>query len=515
MKLYHAHRKALRLFLCLCTAILIVSPLLPLPSVSAAEATDVTSVSNVVTSGFYNPPVVLDGSYRDYTNAYNGATVTASNENGIAYVYFIFESPATEFTVEDTEKGEKRTFGGCGMIHELLDLEKAFGYAPKAIRIDLDFQIAVSEIYLFSSGELPDWVQVWEAPLTESDMLLLVSHSDDDQLFFAGLLPIYAGEQGLKVQVAYFTNHNDVANRRHELLDGLWHTGVRNYPIIAEFPDLYSESYDGALWAYANAGYEKQDFTDFVYDLIQSTRPLVVVTHDIEGEYGHGTHRLCAAATIDALNKASAPDKHGDIDGKWNIAKLYIHLYEENKLTLDIDRPLSAFGGKSAFKVSQEAFEYHISQHWTWFYGWLYGNGTDITLSTQITTHSPREYGLYYSAVGMDTGHSDLFENLETIAEREERLEEERRAEESREAEESRKADESSRAESESIAESISISEAESIAAASSENNSTSTTAEKVPTGDKTSHGKLPAVAVLVAAMVCVIILLAIQFKRR
>ena len=404
----------------------------PLAFAADNVAEDITSVSNVSTEGFYSPAVVLDGNYRDYTNAYNGAVITAKNANGIGYVYFIFETAAPEYTVTDTETGTSRRFGNCGMIHELLDLKSAFGYLPTSIRIDLDFHIAVSEIYLLSDGFLPDWVQRWESPLTECDMLLLVSHSDDDQLFFAGLLPLYAGENGAKVQVAYFTNHNDVANRRHELLDGLWHTGVRNYPIISSFLDLYSESLAGALDAYKSyGGYTEDDFIDFVYDLIQDTKPRVVVTHDISGEYGHGTHMLCTSATVDAINKCSAPNAYGDIDGKWHVAKLYLHLYGENRLTLDIDSPLSAFGGKSAFKVSQEAFGYHLSQHWTWFYGWLYGkNGAEITLSTEIMTHSPREYGLYFSAVGMDITHTDMLENIETLAERAERLEAESKADE-------------------------------------------------------------------------------------
>ena len=168
------------------------------------SAKDVTALSDVKTEGFYNPAVVLDGNYRDYTNAYNGAVITANNDDGIGYVYMIFETPAKAYTVTDLVSGTVRTFGDCGMIHEVLDLRSAFGYVPTEIRIDLDFHIAVSEIYIFSYGTLPDWVQQWEAPLTESDMLLLVSHSDDDQLFFAGLLPLYAGERGLKVQVAYF-----------------------------------------------------------------------------------------------------------------------------------------------------------------------------------------------------------------------------------------------------------------------------------------------------------------------
>lgn len=500
--------------------------LLPV-SAASIEARDITAVSSAATEGFYNPQIVFDGNYRDYTNAYNGAVITAKNADGIGYVYLILENPAKEYTVTDTEKNEVRTFGSSGMIHELLDLKQAFGYLPTAIRIDMDFHIAVSEIYFFSDGTLPDWVQRWEKPLTESDMLLLVSHSDDDQLFFAGLLPLYAGERGLKVQVAYFTNHNDVANRRHELLDGLWHTGVRNYPIIAEFPDLYSESLDEALAVYKSyGGYTADDFNDFVYELIQGTRPLVVVTHDLNGEYGHGTHILCANAAINAMHKATVPDKYGDIDGKWHIAKLYLHLYEENVLTLDIDKPLSAFDGKSAFKVSQEAFGYHLSQHWTWFYGWLYGkNGAEITVSTEITTHSPREYGLYSSAVGMDKSHNDMFENLETIGERLERLENESRAlSESVSAEESAKIAESERLESErieseSIAQSIadSISVENSLTGEATNNTTSETTAStsQAPTRRHEEENKVVLAAIACAAVLCSAVLLYIHFKKR
>ena len=472
---------------------------------SVAEyARDITKESSPISEGFYNPSVVFDGSYRDYTNAYSGATLSASNEAGIGYIYFIFESVPPIFTVTDTKSGEVRSVDAQNMIHVAVDLTEKFGYAPTSIRISLDFPIAVSEIYLFSEGKLPDWVQVWSPALNESDLLLLVSHSDDDQLFFAGLLPLYAGERNLKVQVAYFTNHDDAANRRHELLDGLWHTGVRYYPIIAEFPDLYSESYEGALSVYAGRGYEKDDFTDFVYKLINSTRPLVVVSHDINGEYGHGTHILCTSALIEAANKLTLPESYGEIEGKWFPAKIYLHLYSENELTLDIDSPLSAFSGKTAFEISQEAFGFHLSQHWTWFYNWIYGkSGSPITASHQIATYNPAKYGLYSSAVGFDTEHNDFFENLETLEQRAARLEAEKAAYES---------------ESVSIAEAEREKLTEPVTEPATE---VHTDPQSSPVTDKTEQStpndtsKALAVLVMAAALVCVAILLIIQFKRR
>ena len=94
-----------------------------------------------------------------------------------------------------------------------------------------------NSIFVFSEGKTPDYVQKWEVGEPETDLLLCATHSDDDQLFFAGLIPYYAGHMGLRVRVAYFVNHYDTYNRTHELLDGLWHCGLKYYPDISPFPD--------------------------------------------------------------------------------------------------------------------------------------------------------------------------------------------------------------------------------------------------------------------------------------
>ena len=109
--------------------------------------------------------------------------------------------------------------------------------------------------------------------------------------------------------------------------------------------------------------------------------------------------------------------------------------------------------------MTQNGFRHHVSQHWTWFYGWIYGEGYQITSSDQITSYTPRQYGLFRSEVGEDVLKNDFFENVRTYEEREEekRLEEERQAEESRrleeenrKLEEERQAEESRRLEEES-----------------------------------------------------------------
>ena len=54
-----------------------------------------------------------------------------------------------------------------------------------SLELQFDGDAYVAEVFGFSEGALPDWVQIWGIPLEKADILLLSSHSDDEQLFFA------------------------------------------------------------------------------------------------------------------------------------------------------------------------------------------------------------------------------------------------------------------------------------------------------------------------------------------
>ncbi len=424
-------------------AVLALLTALALPAM--ADEADYTQ-TGIWAYGLENAYYITDGNDNTYTLS-QGATVTVTREDGISGLYMIFDYPPERWTVTDTSSGESREFGVNGFIHEYADLEEAFGRMPSEVTVSLPQGTLISEIYGFGPGDLPDWVQRWEPMLDGCDLMMLSSHSDDEQLFFAGVLPLYAGERGLRVQVVYLVNHFDTHMRQHEQLDGLWEVGVRNYPLISEFPDLYSESYDGAIAAYSAYGYTYEDFCGFVTECLRRFRPLVVMTHDFNGEYGHGTHLVCAAALRDSLDYAKDPSafpESAERYGTWTVEKTYIHLYPENVIYLDIDSPLEKFGGLTAFQVTQNGFRHHVSQHWTWFYGWIYGEGYQITSSDQITSYTPKQYGLFRSEVGEDVLKNDFFENVRTYEEREEE-EEEKRLEEERQAEESRRLEEENR----------------------------------------------------------------------
>ena len=139
-------------------------------------------------------------------------------------------------------------------------------------------------------------------------------------------------------------------------------------------------------------------------ELFRHYKPEVVVTHDIEGEYGHGVHKVCADIVMNALKKSADPkyDKaSAKAYGTWDVPKCYIHLYEKDQIVFDWQgTQLSAFNGQSAFEVADAAWKCHLSQQ-----GTEYKVYVDGPYDSQI-------FGLYRSTVGPDTQHNDFFENL-------------------------------------------------------------------------------------------------------
>lgn len=382
-------------------------------------------------SGFEKPSNISDGNRSTFTKAgtdkLEKGRIYMKNPAGIYGLYIEFDQLPKEWILIDAETGVKMTCGKNGYLHEYIDVYGDLERAPKYLILEFPKDTVIADIYGFSKGKLPEFVQCWETPCEKADLLLFSSHSDDEQLFFAGVLPYYAVEKRLKVQVAYIVQHFKVGNtydhtRPHEQLDGLWTVGIRNYPVMADFPDVYSESknpqtaFEQATAAFGRYGYSYDDFIEYIVTCIRQFKPLVVVSHDLRGEYGHGTHVLCARALTEAITLSGDSEKYPDsasMYGTWSPQKTYLHLYKENQITMNFDEPLESLGGKTAFEVTQQGFGCHKSQHWTWFNRWIYGTPEKpVTKASDIKAYSPCQYGLYDTKVGLDTIGNDFFENI-------------------------------------------------------------------------------------------------------
>jgi len=389
--------------------------MMPGASAQAVAAEDLSGMEHVLDScGIPSVERLFDMELEASQHCGADSRITLEHPEGVASVYLIFDREYGSVLLTDEASRRSARIDTKGVLHCLLDLEKVFGSCPERLTLRFsDGEVWLNELRYFSAGSLPDWVQRWNMiPDGGADLLLLSSHGDDEQLFFAGLLPWYAGEKGYRVQVVYFTDHrNMVSYRVHEMLNGLWAVGVRDYPVFGSFEDYYTFDMHDAYQFYENQGHSRQELDAFIVEQLRRYQPLVAVSHDERGEYGHGMHQMCADLLKNAVEHSGDPLKYPELAekyGVWDVPKAYLHLYPENRIVMDWDIPLEAFGGKTAYQVTKElGFPSHVSQikDFAWYF-------RDADRASDVGAHNPCQYGLYRTTVGEDTGAGDFFENV-------------------------------------------------------------------------------------------------------
>jgi len=417
-------------FLCLVLLVGLFPSNVQAEGVLAKDISGVDIVSS--SSGIPNIRTLFDGILLSGRLTSDDASLTLEYDSGIGSLYFIFDAPFGSYSITDNSSGKSILAGEHGFIHEFVDLAAGFDSAPTSVTVSFPAGVRIFELFVYTPGEVPETVQKWQVPADgKTDLVLFSTHCDDEQLFFAGVLPYYAGELGYQVQVVYLTDHReDDARRVHEMLNGLWAVGVTAYPVFGDFDDFRIDDLNGTYAEYQNRGTSKDQLQKFVVEQLRRFKPIVVVGHDLKGEYGHGMHMVYADLLTKALDMTNNAQVYPDLAekyGTWDVPKTYLHLYGENKVVLDFDQKLDSLGGMSAFEITQKyGYPCHESQQYTWFTDWINGkNGVKITKATQIATYNPTQYGLYRSTVGADTLKNTLFENVTTYAEQE-RLEQER-----------------------------------------------------------------------------------------
>lgn len=416
-------------------ACLLLLCLLPAVPVGAQEdaARELSGQALVSAStGFTNLASLFDGKDSEGFFTKENGSLTLTAPEGIGSLYIVFGKEYGTYTVTDDATGVSKTFGEDMYIHEFLDLSETFGYAPQSVTLRFEKgSVGIYELYAFTAGKTPDFVQKWGAPMDgRTDMILFSTHGDDEQIFFAGLLPYYAGELGYRVQLVYLTDHrNQTDVRIHETLNGLWAVGVDIYPVFGTYNDFFVVTQEQAYWSFNNLGWTREHLIGFVVEQLRRFKPQVVVGHDFDGEYGHGQHMAYAdmlAAALEVSNNDKKYKESAQKYGVWDVPKAYFHLYKDNPIIMDWDQPLERFGGMTAFKVSQQlGYPCHESQYWD-FAKYIVGYKS----AEAVNQYNPREYGLYRSLVGEDVKKNDFFENIVIYAEQERIAEEQRQREE-------------------------------------------------------------------------------------
>lgn len=361
---------------------------------SAAELTPDITLSN---GGSVSR--MTDGSYNTKTSFSAGDTIQVTSSEKMYSLYIKWDLIPDQWTL--TYNGKTEAYGTNGFLHEYIEIPEG----TSEMTITFASGEAICDMHVYSQGQAPADVQTWKTPCDKADILVFATHADDEILFLGGVLATYGGEQDLAVQVAYMCEFTSSAKiREHEKLDGLWESGIKHYPICGNFPDLYSTSLEAAKKQYVY-----DDVKSYVTSSIRRFKPLVVVTQDLNGEYGHGGHMLfshAVAESVEVSNDSSVFPDSATTYGTWDVPKTYLHLYTDNKLTMNLRLPLSRLGNRTSIEVQSDAYKKHVSQQWCWFY------------VSDDYEYSCADFGLYRSNVGADTGN-DMLEHITTYEEQE------------------------------------------------------------------------------------------------
>ena len=379
----------------------------------AAEAADITDLCKITRSySTRSNTNMTDKKYTSYWEAEKTKDpfiqATAPKDQLIGGVYICFGSLPDSWEVQVSKDGKKweTAAQGPAYYHAWVQLPEPARYVRMKVTTGKQFTLRVNEIFFLGVGDKPDWVQDWQPTPEKADIMFISTHPDDELIFFGGAIPTYATERQRDVVVAYYTRSN--STRSSELLNGLWYMGVRNYPVIGAAGDQVRSK--TAEKAYTNVGKSeragREKVNEWVVGLYRQYKPEVVVTHDINGEYGHGMHMMISDAAYNAIPLAADEDQFTESTvawGTWEVKKFYRHLWPENPISLDWNVPLASMGGATGLELADSAYElFHKTQESSGFSVMTTGQEYDNTA-----------FGLVHTTVGEDVNKNDFLENID------------------------------------------------------------------------------------------------------
>ena len=259
----------------------------------------------------------------------------------------------------------------------------------------------------------------WQPPPNKIVLLAVSAHPDDEGIFFGGALPYYSTVLNLPTMLLCMADGGNTV-RQDELRCAAWTYGLRYEPLFGHFANINSSTvtnnpYTNTIdmtWDYwAGVGFRgdgsdvaagKARAINFVAEQIRRYRPDVIITHDLNGEYGHDNHKATAYAVTQAFFVAADPNATAtNLVGlpPWQAQKLYVHLYPTNRFFHKfLETPCAALTNQTPHQVVNLGLTCHVSQ------GPIYWIAASVYLPAGYYTPWPSEWwGLYASMVGPDT----------------------------------------------------------------------------------------------------------------
>ena len=348
---------------------------------------------------------LIDSSVRtawsyDGSDAYVDIKLPDGNQGGWLRVEWLYDPTDYDLIEYDASmneiqrRDESCTFPNIYSVYELLP-------ETQAIQLKLNAESErISNLVVYSAGNLPGDVQIWNPPVEKADLMVLSTHQDDELIFLGGTIPYYATALKKPTVVVYMANCN--RDRRKEALNALWKMGVRDYPDFINLEDDKVSSINAGIKLWGG----KDNILSLLAERIRRYKPEVIVTQDLNGEYGHNQHKITAMAAKYAIDAAADPARYPESAeryGEWQVKKLYHHLYKENQIVMDWEKKLDSLNGYSPLQVAQVGMKEHSSQ-------------TEYFAVKSHGTYDNAKFGLYFTTVGEDVAKNDFLENIDPDA---------------------------------------------------------------------------------------------------
>ena len=224
---------------------------------------------------------------------------------------------------------------------------------------DTENCFSIQEISLYNF-KIPYYVPQWK-PYDGNpvDVMVIATHPDDENIYLGPYIPLTANA-GKKSVTVFMTVGNSV--RRIEAQESVWSMGGTICPVLRLAKDTFTRLQKDAIQV---DGWSEEELLTYIVEQIRKYKPSVIATHDIDGESGHGAHILTSYIVRKAVNMSGDLTQYPNSlkqYGAWTPQKLYLHLYNENKIYFDIGAKLSAFDNLTAHQVIVRSYSRHYSQ---------------------------------------------------------------------------------------------------------------------------------------------------------
>lgn len=286
-------------------------------------------------------------------------------------------------------------------------------YTVDEIRIGSSF----ADVAPFIDFSYPTYCQrrlhQWQPEPKKIDFMVIAAHPGDESIFFGGALPYYAKVRNKKSFLVGMTGRSDFER-------AAWHNGVRYAPVNMDYPDVNGNIVEE--WDPQNglSGIARR-----IAGLLRRYKPDVIITNELNGEYGHEAHRVTAEAVVLAYDLAANSTLNIDGLPAWTVPKLYLHLYQSPRGTDRVPEP----------QVTHQGFLYHS---WEGQYAELNNKTPHATANDALQCYQDavkrwgnkflvvsrevvgewfddnmsEDWGLYKTSVGQDTVAGDFFQNI-------------------------------------------------------------------------------------------------------